>query len=135
MGAFSYSTLRIKELPEVPRGTHDIGVCKSVRIDNISETSWFDNGVFMEDVTNAGGLLVDQYTYNWPPFGNGKGPGKGTYADGMANIEPYLKKGGLKGAWDAAKPFRQRSVIRSPSPSSSQALPPESATLMPNAVT
>lgn len=79
MGVHSYSPMRKAVLPEVPRGTTDIGVCKSVRIVNISETSWFDNGVFMEDVTAAGGLLVDQYTYNWAPFGNGKGAGKGTY--------------------------------------------------------
>lgn len=103
MGVFSYSPLRKEFLPEVTRGTKDIGVCKSVKIINISETSWFDNGVFMEDVTAAGGLLVDQYTYNWPPFGNGKGAGKGTYKDGMAVIEPYLKKGDLKGAWEATK--------------------------------
>ena len=61
------------------RGTADIGLCKSVKITNISETSWFDNSIFMQDVTASGGLLVDQYTYNWAPFGNGKGPGKGTY--------------------------------------------------------
>ena len=89
-------------LPEVPRGTTDIGVCKSVRIVNISETSWFDNGVFMEDVTAAGGLLVDQYTYNWAPFGNGKGAGKGTYKEGIERIRPYLEKGDLDGAWKAA---------------------------------
>lgn len=27
-------------LPEVKRGTADIGVCKSVKVTNISETSW-----------------------------------------------------------------------------------------------
>lgn len=102
MGVFSYSPMRKAVLPEVARGTTDIGVCKSVKVINISETSWFDNGVFMQDVTGAGGLLVDQYTYNWPPFGNGKGPGKGTYADGMKVIEPFLQKGDLKGAWEAA---------------------------------
>ena len=31
-------------------------------------------------------------TTNWPPFGNGKGAGKGTYADGMANISPISKR-------------------------------------------
>ena len=46
MGAFSYSPMRKQVLPEVPRGTADIGVCKSVRIVNISETSWFDERRF-----------------------------------------------------------------------------------------
>ena len=34
----------------------------------------------MKNVTGAGGLLVDQYTFNWAPFGNGKGIGKGSAA-------------------------------------------------------
>ena len=83
MGAYSYSPMRRAFLKDVKRGTADIGVCKAIKITNISETSWFDNGIFMKDVTGAGGLLVDQYTFNWPPFGNGKGVGKGNYADGM----------------------------------------------------
>lgn len=103
MGAVSYSPFREKFLPKVNRGTTDIGVCKSVKITNISETSWFDNGIFMQDVTASGGLLVDQYTYNWPPFGNGKGAGKGTYEEGMKRIAPYLEKGDLKGAWQEAR--------------------------------
>ena len=44
MGLYSYSPLRRAFLPEVKRGTADIGVCKSVKVTNISETSWFDNG-------------------------------------------------------------------------------------------
>ena len=63
-------------LPQIKRKMTDIGVCKSVKITNISETSWFDNSIFMKNVTGAGGLLVDQYTFNWAPFGNGKGIGK-----------------------------------------------------------
>ena len=91
MGAYSYSPARTAFLPDIKRGTADIGLCKSVKITNISETSWFDNSIFMQDVTASGGLLVDQYTYNWAPFGNGKGPGKGTYEDGMKNIGPARK--------------------------------------------
>ena len=78
MGAYSYSPMRRAFLKDAQRGSTDIGMCKAIRITNISETSWFDNGVLMQDVTSAGGLLVDQYTFNWPPFGNGKGVGKGS---------------------------------------------------------
>ena len=90
MGLYSYTPMRRAFLPEVHRQMTDFGVCKSVKVTNISETSWFDNGVFMTNVTGAGGLLVDQYTYNWAPFGNGKGIGKGTYQDGLAKIKPYI---------------------------------------------
>lgn len=102
MGAYSYSPARTAFLPDIKRGTADIGLCKSVKITNISETSWFDNSIFMQDVTASGGLLVDQYTYNWAPFGNGKGPGKGTYEDGMKNIGPYLPKN-LEKAWEITR--------------------------------
>ncbi|HCR12134.1 MAG TPA: MBL fold metallo-hydrolase [Solidesulfovibrio sp.] len=102
MGAFSYSPWRKAMLPQVQRKMTDIGQCKSVRILNISETSWFDNGIFMNNVTKAGGLLVDQYTFNWPPFGNGKGIGKGSYADGIAKIK-HLLPHKLEEAWAIAK--------------------------------
>ena len=102
MGAYSYSPMRRAFLKDVKRGTADIGVCKAIKITNISETSWFDNGTFMKDVTGAGGLLVDQYTFNWPPFGNGKGIGKGSYADGMKLIK-HLLPNKLEEAWQIVR--------------------------------
>ena len=102
MGAYSYSPMRRAFLKDVKRGTTDIGVCKAIKITNISETSWFDNGTFMKDVTGAGGLLVDQYTFNWPPFGNGKGIGKGSYADGMKLIK-HLLPNKLEEAWQIVR--------------------------------
>ncbi len=92
MGIYSYSPMRRAFLKDAQRGSTDIGMCKAIRITNISETSWFDNGVLMQDVTSAGGLLVDQYTFNWPPFGNGKGVGKGSYAEGIKHIKHLLPK-------------------------------------------
>lgn len=102
MGAFSYTPLRTRFLPGVDRKMTDIGVCKSVKITNISETSWFDNDVFMKNVSGAGGLLVDQYTFNWAPFGNGKGIGKGSYKDGIAKIK-HLLPHRLEEAWAIAR--------------------------------
>ena len=107
MGLYSYTPMRRAFLPEIDRKMADFGVCKSVKVTNISETSWFDNGIFMKNVTGAGGLLVDQYTFNWAPFGNGKGIGKGSYEEGMAHIKPYIQKGDLHGAWQIA---REKSV-------------------------
>lgn len=102
MGAFSYSPVRTAFLPESTRKMTDIGECKSVKITNISETSWFDNTVFMQDVTGVGGLLVDQYTFNWAPFGNNKGIGKGSYAEGMSTIKHLIPKN-LNEAWATVK--------------------------------
>jgi 7,8-dihydropterin-6-yl-methyl-4-(beta-D-ribofuranosyl)aminobenzene 5'-phosphate synthase len=99
MGIFSYSEKRKNFLPAVTRKQHDFGVCKSVKITNISETSWFDNAILMGDIRNAGGLLVNQYDYNWPPFGNGKGLAKGSYADGIRTFK-HLLPNRLEEAWD-----------------------------------
>ncbi|TLP43902.1 MULTISPECIES: MBL fold metallo-hydrolase [Cohaesibacter] len=99
MGLYSYSSLRESFLPQVKRKMNDIGVLKSVNVTNISETSWFENAILMGDIKKAGGLLVNQYDYNWPPFGNGKGLGKGSYAEGIAKIKPYLPHD-LEKAWE-----------------------------------
>ena len=58
MGLYSYTPMRKAFLPDIDRKMADFGVCKSVKVTNISETSWFDNGIFMKNVTGAGGLLV-----------------------------------------------------------------------------
>ena len=99
MGIFSYSEGRKKFLPQVDRQVTDIGTCKSVKITNVSETSWFSNSVLMGDIRNAGGLLVNQYEYNWPPFGNGRGLSKGSYEEGIKQIKHLLPKD-LDKAWD-----------------------------------
>jgi 7,8-dihydropterin-6-yl-methyl-4-(beta-D-ribofuranosyl)aminobenzene 5'-phosphate synthase len=98
MGIHSYSPMRKSLFPKVERKMQDIGVCKSVKVTNISETSWFDNGDLMGDIKGAGGLLVNQYLYNWPPFGNGKGLAKGSYEEGIAKIK-HLLPHDLDEAW------------------------------------
>jgi 7,8-dihydropterin-6-yl-methyl-4-(beta-D-ribofuranosyl)aminobenzene 5'-phosphate synthase len=98
MGIHSYSPMRKSLFPKVDRKMQDIGACKSVKVTNISETSWFDNGDLMGDIKGAGGLLVNQYLYNWPPFGNGKGLAKGSYEEGIAKIK-HLLPHDLDEAW------------------------------------
>ncbi|AFL69551.1 MBL fold metallo-hydrolase [Sulfurospirillum barnesii] len=102
MGIFSYSPMRSFFLPEVERKMADFGACKSVKITNISETSWFDNSILMGDMKGAGGLLVDQYLYNWPPFGDGSGLAKGSYERGIAKIK-HLLPHNLEEAWKIVK--------------------------------
>ncbi|ACV68209.1 MBL fold metallo-hydrolase [Desulfohalobium retbaense] len=102
MGLYSYSPLRETHFANVDRKMQDIGVCKSVKVTNITETSWFDNGTLVGDIKGAGGLLVDQYKYNWPPFGNGKGLGKGSYEEGIAKIKHLLPER-VDEAWEITK--------------------------------
>jgi 7,8-dihydropterin-6-yl-methyl-4-(beta-D-ribofuranosyl)aminobenzene 5'-phosphate synthase len=52
----------------------------------------------MGDIKGAGGLLVNQYDYNWPPFGDGSGLGKGSYHKGIAKIKDLLPER-LDQAW------------------------------------
>ena len=102
MGAVSYSPMRKKYLPKTNRKQHDFGVCRSVKVTNISETSWFSNSELMGDMRDVGGLLVNQYDYNWPPFGNGKGLGKGSYKKGIEKIK-HLLPNQLDEAWKIAE--------------------------------
>lgn len=98
MGLYSYSPWRKEIFAKKERKLQDIGVCRKIKVTNISETSWFDNATLMGDIKNAGGLLVNQYDYNWPPFGNGKGLGKGSYKEGIAKIK-HLLPNRLEEAW------------------------------------
>lgn len=98
MGLYSYSPLARKMLPTTKREMTDFGVLKNVKITNISETSWFDNATLMEDIHKAGGLLVNQYELNWPPFGNGRGSAQGSYASAIKTIKDLIPHD-LEKAW------------------------------------
>ncbi len=98
MGIYSYSPWRKRYFPKVTRKLVDIGACKNIKITNISETSWFDNATLVGDIKGAGGTLVNQYTYNWPPFGDGSGLAKGSYEKGIAKIK-HLLPDNLEEAW------------------------------------
>ena len=50
-----YRPWRKAYFPKVQRKLADIGVCKSIKVTNISETSWFENAVLMGDIKAAGG--------------------------------------------------------------------------------
>lgn len=43
----------------------DIGQIKSVRIDVLTETSWFNNDQFKKDIMDYGGGMTNQYTIPW----------------------------------------------------------------------
>lgn len=99
MGVYSYSPLAKQHFAKAPAAKENIGEVKSVKVTNLSETSWFDNKVLMGDIKGAGGLLVNQYTYNWPPFTQAKGQlGKGSYEEGMKTLRQFLPNK-LEDAW------------------------------------
>ena len=98
MGLFSYSPFREIFLPQEVRKFTDFGTLKSVKVTNISETSWFDNATLMGDIKGAGGLLVNQYSINWPPFGDGTGLANGSYEKGISKIK-HLLPDKLDEAW------------------------------------
>jgi len=99
MGLYSYSPFAKKRLAKTTRAMKDFGVLKSVKITNISETSWFNNADLIGDIHAAGGLLVNQYDLNWPPFGNGKGTAQGSYKSGIASIKEMIPHD-LDKAWE-----------------------------------
>jgi len=45
----------------------DIGEVKAVRVDVLSETSWFQNDTFKANMTEYGGASTNQYTIAWDP--------------------------------------------------------------------
>ena len=98
MGLYSYTPWAYDRLPKVERKQMEFGACRSVKVTNVSETSWFNNAHLVGDIHEAGGLLVNQYTINWPPFGNGKGVAKGSYEEGIAGIKDMLPND-LEAAW------------------------------------
>lgn len=102
MGMYSYSPMAYDRLEKPQRKQHDFGACRNVRVTNISETSWFNNAHLIGDIHEAGGLLVNQYTLNWPPFANGKGSAQGDYEEGIGSIKELLPND-LKKAWEIQK--------------------------------
>jgi 7,8-dihydropterin-6-yl-methyl-4-(beta-D-ribofuranosyl)aminobenzene 5'-phosphate synthase len=54
----------------MPRGADaakkiDIGEIKGLKIDVLTETSWFDNDIFKKDIMDYGGAMTNQYTIPW----------------------------------------------------------------------
>ena len=49
------------------RGDLDIGEVKSVKVDVLSETSWFNNDVLKKNIVDHGGASTNQYTIPWDP--------------------------------------------------------------------
>jgi 7,8-dihydropterin-6-yl-methyl-4-(beta-D-ribofuranosyl)aminobenzene 5'-phosphate synthase len=89
----SSSVFKNELLPEEKLNQVDIGELKSLKIKVVSETSWYDNNVFLNDVKGAGGLLVNQYEIPWTTEGVKAGY-KGSNLGGFSTyIEATLMDG------------------------------------------
>jgi len=92
----SSTALYRQMLPQEKLDQTDIGELKGLRIKVVSETSWYENNVFLNDVKGAGGLLVNQYTIPWSVEGVKAGY-KGSSLGGFATyIEAELLDGSVK---------------------------------------
>ena len=43
----------------------DIGEIKGLKVDVLTETSWFDNAIFKKNLMDGGGAMTNQYTIPW----------------------------------------------------------------------
>ncbi len=73
----------------------DIGQIKSLSVKVISETSWFNNAVLLNDIKKSGGLLVNQYEIPWTVEGVKEGY-KGNNAGGFATLIEFEELSGKK---------------------------------------
>ncbi len=48
-------------------GKVNIGEVKSVKVDVLTETSWFDNDIFKKNMMDYGGAMTCQYSIPWDP--------------------------------------------------------------------
>jgi len=95
-GGVASTVLYRQVLPPEKLDQTEIGELKGLRIKVVSETSWYDNNVFLSDVKKAGGLLVNQYTIPWTVEGVASGY-KGSNLGGFATyIEAELLDGSVK---------------------------------------
>lgn len=85
MAGVSSTVMRNSFIPPAKVGAVDIGECKSLKIKVITETSWFNNALLMDDMKKAGGLLVNQYEIPWTNKGVTEG-WKGDNAGGYATL-------------------------------------------------
>jgi 7,8-dihydropterin-6-yl-methyl-4-(beta-D-ribofuranosyl)aminobenzene 5'-phosphate synthase len=64
-GAALYASSKLGNRPVWAAEPSDIGLCKSVKVRCISETSWFDGAQLMADIKSAGGGSANQYIIPW----------------------------------------------------------------------
>lgn len=64
-GVAAASTSLLAPKPASARGDIDIGEVKSVKVDVLTETSWFENDMLKKNIVDYGGAATNQYTIPW----------------------------------------------------------------------
>jgi 7,8-dihydropterin-6-yl-methyl-4-(beta-D-ribofuranosyl)aminobenzene 5'-phosphate synthase len=85
--ALSSTVFKTQLLPKEKLNLTDIGQIKGLKLKVISETSWYDNNVFLNDVKKAGGLLVNQYEIPWTR----EGVKAGYQGDNLGGFATYIE--------------------------------------------
>jgi 7,8-dihydropterin-6-yl-methyl-4-(beta-D-ribofuranosyl)aminobenzene 5'-phosphate synthase len=83
----SSTVFKSQLLPKEKLNPVDIGQVKSLKLKVISETSWYDNNVWLNDVKKAGGLLVNQYEIPWTR----EGVKIGYQGDNLGGFSTYIE--------------------------------------------
>lgn len=92
----SSTVFKNQVMPRKEYAKTDIGQLNGLKVKVISETSWFNNSVLLDDMKKAGGLLVNQYEIPWTSEGVKEGY-QGSNAGGFASlIEAELADGSKK---------------------------------------
>lgn len=114
----SSTLLKRQIMPQKTYSKTNIGQVKGLKVKVISETSWFNNAVLLDDIKKAGGLLFNQYEIPWTTEGVKEGY-QGNNAGGFASlIEVQLLDGSTKrilldSGWNSAwmeKRYREEGI-------------------------
>ncbi len=105
MAGASSTVMKNTFIPKQSPGTVDIGKCKSVKVKVVTETSWFNNDVLLNDIKSNGGLLVNQYEIPWTIEGvneGHKGDNRGGYVTliEVEQMDGTIKKLLLDTGWN-----------------------------------
>jgi len=88
------STLLKRQFVKHPAvGAHDIGELQSLKITCISETSWFNGTILLDDIMRAGGIPANQYTIDWTT----SGVEEGFNGDNSGGYSALIETEGLDG--------------------------------------
>jgi 7,8-dihydropterin-6-yl-methyl-4-(beta-D-ribofuranosyl)aminobenzene 5'-phosphate synthase len=90
--------------PMVPRraeaaGKVDIGQVKSVKVDVLTETSWFNNDILKQNMMDHGGAMTNQYTIPWDPNNAGGYAALITVTQLDGKERKFLLDSGWSNAW------------------------------------
>jgi 7,8-dihydropterin-6-yl-methyl-4-(beta-D-ribofuranosyl)aminobenzene 5'-phosphate synthase len=98
-GVAAASTGLFAPRPASARGDIDIGEVKSVKVDVLTETSWFENDMLKKNIVDHGGAATNQYTIPWDADNAGGYAALITVTTLDGEEKKILMDGGWSNAW------------------------------------